>query len=222
LCHAKALFDLLVRFLSDYALPRLSSRRQGTAMFKKAEPEGDRQKPARRLPGSSKQSMGSDMNDRLPAPLRAPTPFSTPRPDDRVQLRSPSPINPAHSPADQPRPAGDKTLAQLAQESFEAGFAAGASNVLSDPSTQSLSTPQARSQSTASDSKITDLVRALTPRRLEVLKLVARGLTNPEIASVLGLSANTIKAHMTGILETLEVTNRTEAAIALQDFEAEG
>lgn len=70
-------------------------------------------------------------------------------------------------------------------------------------------------------SSLTELIDALTPRRLEVLKLVARGLTNPEIARVLEISTNTIKVHLKGILETLELTNRTEAAMAWQDYEVE-
>jgi DNA-binding NarL/FixJ family response regulator len=35
------------------------------------------------------------------------------------------------------------------------------------------------------------------------------------------ISANTVKAHATGVLDTLDLTNRTEAAIALQEYEAE-
>jgi DNA-binding NarL/FixJ family response regulator len=66
-----------------------------------------------------------------------------------------------------------------------------------------------------------NLITSLTPRRFEVLELVARGLTNREIANVLEISANTVKAHLAGILETLELTNRTEAAIALQAYTTE-
>lgn len=64
-------------------------------------------------------------------------------------------------------------------------------------------------------------IASLSPRRLAVLELVARGLTNREIANVLGISTNTVKAHLTGVLETLDLTNRTEAAMAFQEFEFE-
>ena len=64
-------------------------------------------------------------------------------------------------------------------------------------------------------------IASLSPRRLAALELVARGLTNREIANVLGISTNTVKAHLKGILETLDLTNRTEAAMAFQEFEFE-
>ncbi len=52
----------------------------------------------------------------------------------------------------------------------------------------------------------------LSPRELEVLKLVATGLTNPEIAHQLSVSENTVRFHMRNIFEKLGVNNRTEAA----------
>ncbi len=58
----------------------------------------------------------------------------------------------------------------------------------------------------------------LTPRQLEVLELLAKGLTNREIAGVLGISAGTAKNHVSAVIEALDVTNRTEAAVALQEL----
>lgn len=55
----------------------------------------------------------------------------------------------------------------------------------------------------------------LTPRQVEVARLMAKGLTNAEIADVLGIGAGTVKTHVAAILETLEVSNRTEAVSAL-------
>jgi DNA-binding NarL/FixJ family response regulator len=52
----------------------------------------------------------------------------------------------------------------------------------------------------------------LTPRELEVLHLVADGLSNGQIARRLCLSIHTIKNHVHKILETLEVHSRWEAA----------
>jgi len=58
---------------------------------------------------------------------------------------------------------------------------------------------------------------ALTPRQLEVLQLLARGLSNADIARVLGLSRDAIKAHLKGVFLRLEVADRTEAvAVAIQ------
>jgi DNA-binding NarL/FixJ family response regulator len=53
--------------------------------------------------------------------------------------------------------------------------------------------------------------RPLTEREIEILRLVARGLTNPEIARVFTLSRATVRTHIEHIFEKLEVGNRVEA-----------
>jgi DNA-binding NarL/FixJ family response regulator len=61
----------------------------------------------------------------------------------------------------------------------------------------------------------TSPLRDLTERQREVLPLMARGLTNREIANVLGIAEGTVKNHVAAILERLEIANRTEAAFLL-------
>lgn len=56
----------------------------------------------------------------------------------------------------------------------------------------------------------------LTPRQLEVLSMLAQGLSNKVIASELGIAEATIKMHITSILKSLGVNNRTQAAMAAQ------
>ena len=51
----------------------------------------------------------------------------------------------------------------------------------------------------------------LTPRELDVLRLLARGLPNKQIAAQLAVNERTVKYHVSEILAKLEVTNRTEA-----------
>jgi DNA-binding NarL/FixJ family response regulator len=53
----------------------------------------------------------------------------------------------------------------------------------------------------------------LTDRELEVLKLVAQGLTNREIAGELFISDNTVKNHVRNILEKLHLHSRMEAVV---------
>jgi len=56
-----------------------------------------------------------------------------------------------------------------------------------------------------------ELVEPLSERELEVLQLIAEGLTNPEIASRLFLALNTVKAHTRNIYGKLGIHNRTQA-----------
>ncbi|HEX4265949.1 MAG TPA: response regulator transcription factor [Verrucomicrobiae bacterium] len=51
----------------------------------------------------------------------------------------------------------------------------------------------------------------LTPREVEVLHKLARGLANKEIADTLGISEHTVKGHLKNILGKLRVADRTEA-----------
>lgn len=57
----------------------------------------------------------------------------------------------------------------------------------------------------------------LSPQQLTILKLVAQGHSNREIAEQLGLSENTVKGHVAEILHRLGVKNRVEAAILASD-----
>jgi DNA-binding NarL/FixJ family response regulator len=51
----------------------------------------------------------------------------------------------------------------------------------------------------------------LTPREIEVLRLVAVGLTNPDIAEHLSLSVNTVQTHLRSIFSKLNISTRSAA-----------
>jgi DNA-binding NarL/FixJ family response regulator len=51
----------------------------------------------------------------------------------------------------------------------------------------------------------------LTPREIEVLRLVAKGFSNREVGELLGRTEGTVKVHLKNILEKLGVDDRTEA-----------
>jgi NarL family two-component system response regulator LiaR len=56
-------------------------------------------------------------------------------------------------------------------------------------------------------------VEPLTEREIEVLRWVAQGMCNEEIADRLDISERTVRSHMTNILGKLQLTNRTQAAL---------
>jgi LuxR family maltose regulon positive regulatory protein len=61
-----------------------------------------------------------------------------------------------------------------------------------------------------------DLIESLSERELDVLQLIAEGLTNPEIASRLFLALNTVKGHTRNIYGKLNVHSRTQAIARAQ------
>jgi DNA-binding NarL/FixJ family response regulator len=58
------------------------------------------------------------------------------------------------------------------------------------------------------------MLARLSPRELEVLQLVGKGLSNKEIAARLGLVVGTVKIHVANIFSKLSVSDRTQALVA--------
>ena len=58
----------------------------------------------------------------------------------------------------------------------------------------------------------------LTSRQRQVLGFLAQGMTNTKIANQLGLSENTVRIHISAILRTLDLDNRTQAALLAAEY----
>jgi DNA-binding NarL/FixJ family response regulator len=56
-------------------------------------------------------------------------------------------------------------------------------------------------------------MESLTPREVEVLRLLSQGQTNPQIAQNLRVSRGTVKIHVQHIISKLGVSDRTQAAV---------
>jgi DNA-binding NarL/FixJ family response regulator len=79
-----------------------------------------------------------------------------------------------------------------------------------DPAVAGKLLNQVASKQTQPQSILTD---KLTERELDVLRLIAKGINNSEIANQLHLSEGTVRNHVSAILEKLGVSDRTQAAV---------
>ncbi len=79
-----------------------------------------------------------------------------------------------------------------------------------DPAVAGKLLNQVASNQTQPASILTD---KLTERELDVLRLLAKGMTNTDIAGTLHLSEGTVRNHVSAILEKLSVSDRTQAAV---------
>lgn len=120
---------------------------------------------------------------------------------------------PVEAPAAHEKPsdgdAGGDANGGSASRSESAGRVAGKAGGRSAGGTRSAS--RASPDGAVDDHRIHDGLASLSPRRIQVLRLMARGLPNKEICATLGLSENTIKIHIGAVLRALHARNRTEA-----------
>lgn len=73
--------------------------------------------------------------------------------------------------------------------------------------------PYVPEASTRFESYRSDSERKLSPRQQEIMQLLAQGLSNKEIANILGITEGTIRVHLSSIFKAIKVSNRTEATL---------
>jgi LuxR family maltose regulon positive regulatory protein len=103
-------------------------------------------------------------------------------------------------------------VAHLLYEALARGILPGYVSQLIAALPKPKATPTAPSKTSKSEISQSQILEPLSERELEVLQLIAKGLTNPEIAARLYLSLNTVKAHTRNIYGKLDVHSRTQAA----------
>ena len=67
-----------------------------------------------------------------------------------------------------------------------------------------------------------EVIKHLTKREVEILRLVAEGVTNEEIGKRIFISEKTVKTHLTNIFDKLKVNNRFKAALLIMNRAAQG
>ena len=68
---------------------------------------------------------------------------------------------------------------------------------------------------------VNETIKHLTKREVEILRLVAEGLTNEEIGKRIFISEKTVKTHLTNIFDKLKVNNRFKAALLIMNRPSE-
>lgn len=93
-----------------------------------------------------------------------------------------------------------------------------AGGVLIEPSVARKVVAEFARMAPQSSAAAADLVEALSEREIEILKLLAEGLTNREIAGRLYLAEGTVKNYVTNILGKIGVRDRTQAALRAREL----
>jgi non-specific serine/threonine protein kinase len=107
-----------------------------------------------------------------------------------------------------------RVRAGLGEAAFTAAWAAGRALPLAEAVAEAMAVaPAPPGDASADDAAMESEQRGLTAREIEVLRLIAAGRSNAEIAEALFVSPRTAQTHVQHILDKLDVENRAEAAV---------
>jgi non-specific serine/threonine protein kinase len=110
------------------------------------------------------------------------------------------------------------TRRQLSDTAFDTAWAGGRAMTRREAIDYALQADAApTTQHSTTSALLQPLLDPLSPRELEVLRLIGNGFSNAEIAAELVLAVGTVKAHLRSIFGKLGVTNRTQAVLQAQD-----
>jgi predicted ATPase/DNA-binding CsgD family transcriptional regulator len=112
----------------------------------------------------------------------------------------------------------DAARLQLDKSAFAAAWAEGRALTLEQAVADAERLPAAEQSTSAAQTPTAENPAGLSAREVEVLQLLAAGLTNPQIAERLTLSTYTVQAHLRSVYSKLGVTTRVAAARAAAQF----
>lgn len=93
--------------------------------------------------------------------------------------------------------------------------------VMSGQSALPINLVTAAMKAEAKPSRSDNIEQILTPREIDVVELITKGLTNKEIARELDISPSTVKVHVERLIGKLGVADRTQAAVLAVQMRAE-
>lgn len=107
-----------------------------------------------------------------------------------------------------------RARAELGDEIFDREFAAGRALPLAEAVAEASAVSETQPTEDAPESVA---FGGLSPRELDVLRLLATGKSNPEIADALYIGRGTVRTHVSNILSKLDARTRTEASMIARD-----
>jgi DNA-binding NarL/FixJ family response regulator len=106
----------------------------------------------------------------------------------------------------------ERLHAALSDDAYQAAWTAGIAMSFDEAIAEAAIVPVSQGTNTPAPPSTTSARHGLTPREIEVLRLVVEGYSDKEIAAALFIGRRTVSGHVTSILAKLGLSSRTAAA----------